>query len=425
VAAATTAVNWGSPDAQGDYYAADPSNSQYQMEYAPGQGYSFSDPYSGQSQFNVNNTGFVGSLGQAAQNFQTDFGTPGGAIGALPSGYSATPAAAPAASAPQTTGGGVGSVANQTASGLPTPAATASMAPLPVQDFGALPSITPTYAAGASAAGGTPVNAAQSTAATVDPNQSKAYMDAAYAQEAQALAPQFQQQQMNLQDSSAARGISSSGAAGELQGNLLGQQASALAAADAPITQQGYQYSQNDIAQNQANQQQSGLANQQADIATGEYNSSQQQQNNQYNAGLTEQNNQYNAGVGNTAAQENANYYASALGTNESNYNNYLATLENQGYNTSNEELGAYLNSYLPNSGVTSTITGAQQAGSNAYNGAYGAQVSGQNAILGAAGSAFGGFSSAPAGGYSGPATNNESFGGWGGDDGNGFSGGG
>jgi hypothetical protein len=270
---------------------------------------------------------------------------------------------------------------NSTSSGLPTAGGVASLAPLPVQDFGALPSVDPSYATAYDA------NPASAGAATVDPSQNPAYMQAEYAQTAAALQPQFAQQQSDLQDSSAARGISNSGAAGQLQGNLLGQQASALSAAEEPITAQGYSYEQADITQNQANQQATGLANagfvQQANLA---------------NAGANTQNSQYNAGVGNTAAQENANYYAGALGTNASNYNNYLNTIEQQGYNTANEGYGAYLNSFLPNSGVQTTISGAESGANNAYNTAYGGAQAGANAALGAAGSAFGGFSSsAPA----------------------------
>ena len=273
---------------------------------------------------------------------------------------------------------GSGTGTNQTETGLPTQDATASMAPLPVQSFGALPSISPSYSTGGLAVG---PNAA--SAAMTDPNQSDSYMKQAYGENAAALAPTFAKQASDLQDSSAARGISSSGAAGQLQTQLQSQQASALAAADEPITSQGFGYHQADLSQNTANKQAVNLANQSAAIGTGEFNSEQAQGNSQFNAG-----------VGNTAAQENANYYAGALGTNESNYNDYLKTQEQQGYNTSNEELQAYLNSFLPNSGVENSITGAQSAGTTGYNTAYQDQVSGQNAVLGAAGAAAGGFSS-------------------------------
>jgi hypothetical protein len=293
---------------------------------------------------------------------------------------------------------------NDTSSGLPTSSGVDSMAPLPIQDFGALPSVNPMYATAS------PYTAAQSgaagyNAATIDPNQSQSYMNAAYAQNAQALAPQFAQQQQQLQDSSAARGISSSGAAGYLQGNLLGGQASALAQADSPLTQQGYGYNQQDLTSNQAaqnaagqfnagNQQQTNFANQNALNTAGQFNSAQGTQNSQFNAS-----------VGNTAAQENANFYGNALGSNANTYNNYLGTLESQGYNTGNEAYGAYLSSYLPAGAVGNSIGNAATGYNQTYNNVYGGAQQGSNAALGAAGTAFGGFSSAApsaGGGYTG-----------------------
>ena len=285
--------------------------------------------------------------------------------GANPSGVygspnsSAAPVSNPTASsstpgAASTTGG------NTTTSGLPTASAVASNAPLPIQSFGPLASVTPTYG-----------TAATTNAATVDPAQSQYYMQQAYSQNAAALAPQFQQQQMNLQDSSAARGISNSGAASELQGNLLGQQSSALAAADSPITQQGYGYSQSDIAANQANQQATNFANQSA----------------QNTFGLA------NQAAANNATGTNANYYNQALTGNATSYNDYLATLEGQGYNTGNEAYQTYLNSFLPQSGVGQTIANAGSNAQGAYNGAYSGAISNENAQLGAAGAAAGGFS--------------------------------
>jgi hypothetical protein len=266
---------------------------------------------------------------------------------------SAAPVQTPVALSAATTTGG-----NTTASGLPTASAVASDAPLPIQDFGNLPSVSPTYSS----------YAAQVGPNLIDPNQSGQYAQTAYSENAAALAPTFQQQQQNLQDSDAARGISSSGAAAQLQGNLLGQQSATLAGADEPITAQGYGYSQADLVGNQA-----------AQIGTGEFNSGQQQQVN-----LT------NTGAANQATGVNANYYADALASNAGSYNNYLNEIENQGYNTGNEGYGAYLNSYLPNSGVQTTIGGAESAGTTGYNTAYGAAQGASNAALGAAGNAFG-----------------------------------
>jgi hypothetical protein len=85
--------------ADGFLRAPDPNNSQYQMSYNPSTGkYDFSDPYTKQSQWNVGGAGGAGSLAQAEQNFVNDFGTPGGAIGTLPTGTpTATPTAKPVA----------------------------------------------------------------------------------------------------------------------------------------------------------------------------------------------------------------------------------------------------------------------------------------------------------------------------------------
>lgn len=102
--------------------------------------------------------------------------------------------------------------------------------------------------------------------AYANPNQTNAYMQQYEQLVAQGLAPQFAEQQQQLQDSSAARGISSSGAAGYLQSDLLGQQAAAYAQGISPIVQQGYGYTQQDILANQ------GAANQASYYNAGTYN---------------------------------------------------------------------------------------------------------------------------------------------------------
>jgi hypothetical protein len=247
-----------------------------------------------------------------------------------------------AALAPTVAGGSSGTTGSGTASGIPTAAQVANTAPAPVQDFGAIPQVAPTYA----------------NATTVNPQQSQQYLNQAEGLEAQALAPTFQQQQMQLQDSDAARGISNSGAAGYLQGNLQGQQASALASADAPMVAQGYSYSQSDIAANQ---------------------------NAQNTANLT------NAAASNAAANTNAGYYASAVGTNAANYNNYLSALNAQGDTQSNALLSAYLNSFGANTGVTSAINTSEAGASNVFGSTYGAAQQNENQELTDAGLALGG----------------------------------
>jgi ABC-type cobalt transport system substrate-binding protein len=249
----------------------------------------------------------------------------------------------------------VASTSGQTAAGQPTAAQIASTAPVPVQDFGATAQVNPTYAQAAAA-----VAPSQAQAATVDPNQSAAYMQQAYAQNAAALAPTFAQQQSQLQDSSAARGISNSGAAGYLQGNLQGQQASALASADEPITAQGYSYSQADLSQNQANQQATNFANQNANNQVNEYNASNQQAVNSQNAQAS-----------NAASDTNAQYYQNNVNADANDYNAYLSALYGSGSGEANSLLSAYLNSFGPNTGVESTINTQEGATANTYNNVY------------------------------------------------------
>ena len=225
--------------------------------------------------------------------------------------------------------------------GLPTSSQLAADAPLPLQSFGATPTVTPTYA----------------NAALVNPNNTPQYL----AQEEQANyasdQPLFQQQQQQNQDQLAARGISSSGAAADLTNQLYGQQAAVLAGQNAPAIQQQSGYQQQDITNNQANRQAINL---------------------------------FNAGEGTAASGTNAQYYDQALTGNATTYNNYLTNLENQGYNTSNEAYTAYLNSFGPNSGVTSGYNGAVGAIGNSATGAYDSTIAGQGAALGALGQGVG-----------------------------------
>lgn len=234
--------------------------------------------------------------------------------------------------------------------GLPTSTDTAAMAPQPLQSFGATPTVTPTYA----------------NAATVNPNNTPQYLGQEEAANAASLQPTFQAQDQTEQDQLAARGISSSGAAADLTNQLYGQQAATLAGLNAPAIQQQSGYQQQDITNNQANNQATNL---------------------------------FNAGEGTAASGTNAGYYDQALTGNATTYNNYLSTLEGQGYNTSNEAYTAYLNSFGPNSGVTSSYGGAVQGIGNAATGAYGSSIAGEGAAIGgiagaagtaAAGGAFG-----------------------------------
>lgn len=120
-------VVWTASDTpSGPGYSA-PIGSQYQLQYDPlNQKYSFSDPYTGESQFNVGNTGWVTSPAVAIQNFETDFGLPGGFIDTYSITSSLTPtapASTPVASTP------VASTPPPTTTTTPTAPATPAATP--------------------------------------------------------------------------------------------------------------------------------------------------------------------------------------------------------------------------------------------------------------------------------------------------------
>jgi hypothetical protein len=216
-----------------------------------------------------------------------------------------------------------------TASGLPTASAVLGTAPQPLQAFGGIPQVNPTYA---------------------DPNQNLGYAQAYQQLMDQSLQPTFQAQDQSEQDQLAARGISSSGAAQDLTNQLYQGQGATVAGANAPIVQQAYGNTQQDITGNVAS--------------------------------------------ANNAAATNAGYYNEALTGNANLYNTYEQTLEQQGYNTGNEELVAYLNSFNPSSGVTSAYNtatgGAQGAASNAFSSANAAGGSALGGVAGGLGTYFG-----------------------------------
>lgn len=195
----------------------------------------------------------------------------------------------------------------------PNPSAVNAAAPAPYQQFGNIAQIAPTYA----------------NAATVDPASAQKYLDQYTALMGTSLQPAFQQQLQQLQDSLRARGISSSGAAGELEGNLRAQQAAALAGQEAPMVAQGFGYAQQDALTNTGNQQ-----------AT----------------------NMQNAGFGNEAAVYNANAYTGAVNKNFDSYNAFLNELFGAGVTNQNALEGSYLNSFGPQTGVTNAM---ENAGSN------------------------------------------------------------
>lgn len=218
----------------------------------------------------------------------------------------------------------------------------ASLAPAPIQDFGNIAQVAPTYA----------------QAATVDPNQTQSYLNQYENVTNQSLQPYFQQQQMQLQEADAARGIQNTGAAGYLQGNLLGQQGATLAGQFAPLVQRSYGYQQDDIAANQANAQSA---------------------------------NQFNATQANQAAGTNAGYYNQALVANYNAYNNYLNQLYGSGSNEQNSLLAAYLNSFGANTGVTNAMSQGLAGTQNAYNNVFNQASQNQQNTIGNAALALGG----------------------------------
>lgn len=300
-------------------------------------------------------------------------------------------------------------------SGVPQPDFTTT-APAPISAFGPTPSVTPTYAQAPSAPNAAQMQATNVTApttpgaATVDPNQNNAYLTQYSNLLATSLAPQFQAQQQTLQDQAAARGLTG-GAAQYGEDQLLGQQASALAAGTQPIVSQAYGYTQQDIQGNQAAQNalisQGYSAQEAAAMANASAANSASSQNQAAINALMAQGYSYeqattqaNQAAANNASSTNAAYYGGALSADYTSYNNYLNSLMTGGANNYNNLQGTYLNSYAPNAGVTGSLGNAANEVGSAYSSANNAATQGQGAAVGglfgaagtaAAGGAFGG----------------------------------
>lgn len=223
----------------------------------------------------------------------------------------------------------------------PSPGSIAGGAPAPVNAFGPTAQVNPTY--------GAPT--------TVNPIQAQRYLQQYLRQLNTAVKPEFFQQDQALNDSLAARGITNSGSAAQLQNNLFGQQAAAYAAQAEPMISQGFGYAQQDTMQNAANAQQMTLANQV---------------------------------YANQASALNAGYYNQAQYTNEQNYNAYKTMLEQQGYNTYDQVMQGYLNSYAPSPSVEGLYNTAVGGTYNLYGDVYGAAASGQGNALGGVGQGLG-----------------------------------
>jgi len=103
-------------------------------------------------------------------------------------------------------------------------------------------------------------------------------------------------------------------------------------------------------------QQQANQFNANAGNTFGMANMNAQNQANQYNATAGNEASFANAGIANNAAAQNAGYYQHGMDANYASYNNYLTQLLNSGVGMDNAKMTAYLNSFGPNSGVTSGI---------------------------------------------------------------------
>lgn len=216
-------------------------------------------------------------------------------------------------------------------------------APAPYQQFGNIPQLSPTFY----------------SAVNANPFQQQQYLKQYDQLYAKGLQPFFNQQQLSLNQADAARGISDSSAASYLQSNLQGQQAGQVAQGEAPMVQQAFAQTQQDVLSNQAAQ----------------------------NAAR-----QYGADVSNQTSAANAQYYNQAVTGNEAAYNSYLQSLYGSGANMQNTLLTAYLNSFGPNTGVTNAM-GTELGGlGNTYSDIYGSMLQGSGSAMGGIGQGLGAY---------------------------------
>jgi hypothetical protein len=202
-------------------------------------------------------------------------------------------------------------------------------------------------------------------------------------QNATALAPQFQQQDMSLNDNLASRGIVNSGANTYLNQNLAGNQDAALAQADSPLTQQFAADYESNLSQNAAAQNAASQFNATAGNEAGQFNAASKNQAGQFNTGSGNSAAEFNAQAGNEAALANAGYYGTVVSGDQNAYNNYLNTLESQGNEYSNGLLSGFLGTYGDaNSTALAGLNEGTSAATNAYGNAYNSSL--------AAGSGFG-----------------------------------
>jgi hypothetical protein len=232
----------------------------------------------------------------------------------------------------------VGSAPSNITSGPPV-----STAPAPIQAFGGIAQVAPTYQ-----------TATGYNASLVDPNQSTQAYNQFSSLLNQSLQPTFALQDQSLQDDLAARGISNTGAASYDLGNLQAQQAATIAGSDTGFVSQMFGDEQADVAANQAALNSAGVFNASA-------------QNTASGA---------NAAAANAATGANASAYNSDVLANYNAYNAYQNELLGLGAQDQGALQSAYLNSFGPQSGVTSAYgTSIGDAGSAANNAFAGSQA--------------------------------------------------
>ena len=180
-------------------------------------------------------------------------------------------------------------------------------APAPYQQFGNIPQIDPSYY----------------SAVNASPFQQQKYLSQYDKMYAAGLQPTFNQQDLAQSQDLASRGITDSSAASQTMGDLYAQQGGQIAQGEAPMVQQAFGQTQQDILANQAAQNQASATN---------------------------------AGASNAAAAANAGYYNQAVTGNENAYNSYQSALFGAGAGQNNALLSAYLNSFGPNTGVTNAM---------------------------------------------------------------------
>jgi hypothetical protein len=232
-------------------------------------------------------------------------------------------------------------------------------APAPYQMFGNIPTIDPTY-----------WQANGYNAAQANPFQQQQYLNEYDKMYQRGMAPFFKNQQLALNQDLAQRGIQGSAASTYNMGNLLGQQAGVIAQGEAPMVQQAFGQTQQDILANQAAIDQAR----------------------QFGAQSQNEANASNAAASNQATNANAQYYYDIANQNAGLYNQYQNQLFGAGTNEQQALMAAYLNSFGPNTGVTNAFGTGMSGVMNAYSDIYGNAMNQQSQGMGGLGAMFGAF---------------------------------